>query len=85
MANGSNLLAYALEKGGMPQQVLQGLLHTITAMDAIEGTMQILTGARDGMILTWGVNRGVSDNQHHRHHHGSGGWNRKRNVDQDSW
>ena len=73
VGNGSNLLGYSLERGGMPQQVLQGHLHTITAMDIIEATMQVLTAGKDGMILTWG--------KPDRSGHPVG----KRKVDEDNW
>ena len=72
VGNGPNLLGYSLERGGMPQQVLQGHLNGITAMDAIEATMQVITAGADGMLLTWGKpdrNTGA----------------RKRTIDQDSW
>ena len=74
VGNESSLLGYSLDRGGMPQQVLQGHLHTITAMDVIASTMQILTAGKDGMILTWGkptTSSGPSD--------------RKRIADSDNW
>lgn len=73
VGNGSNLLGYSLERGGLPQQVLQGHLHTIAAVDVIEATMQVLTAGKDGMILTWGRPDSIS------------GPTRKRKVDEDSW
>lgn len=72
VGNGSNLLGFSLQRGGMPQQVLQGHLHDITAMDAIEASMQVITAGGDGMILTWGKPDRTQTS-------------RKRAYDEDSW
>ena len=72
LGNGTNLLGFSLQRGGMPQQVLQGHLHDITAIDAIQATMQVITAGRDGMILTWGK----PDRNENSH---------KRAYDEDSW
>ena len=72
LGNGTNLLGFSLQRGGMPQQVLQGHLHDITAIDAIQATMQVITAGSDGMILTWGK----SDRNENSH---------KRVYDEDSW
>lgn len=71
VGNGSNLLGYSLERGGLPQKVFQGHLNGVTSIDAIPATAQILTAGRDGMILTWGKPDGQRQ--------------RKRKADEDSW
>jgi DNA excision repair protein ERCC-8 len=71
VGNGSKVLGYSLDRGGAPQKVLQGHLHTVKAMDVIEATMQLLTAGSDGMILTWGK----PDRAHFR----------ERKVDRDGW
>jgi DNA excision repair protein ERCC-8 len=75
VGNGSKLLGYGLDRGGTPQQVLEGHLHTITAIDAIEGERKLLTAGKDGLILAWG--RSQQQTQLLR--------KRKHQLDQDSW
>jgi DNA excision repair protein ERCC-8 len=71
VGNGSKLLGYSFDRGGVPENVLQGHLHTVTTVDVIEATMQLVTAGNDGMILTWGK----PDRAHFR----------KRRADQDNW
>lgn len=49
----SHILGFSRE-GGSPQQVLQGHLTTVTSMSAIRPDKYLLTGSKDGMILSWG-------------------------------
>ncbi|CAB9508648.1 excision repair protein ERCC-8 [Seminavis robusta] len=73
VGNGTALFGYSLDRGGVPQKVLQGHLHVITAIDVIEGNMQLVTAGKDGMILAWGKPDQGQENY------------LKRKVDQDSW
>jgi len=71
IGNGTNLLGYSLEQGGAAQQILQGHLNDITAIDAIGPTL--LTAGKDGMILMWGKSNSRGD------------YNHKQKIDQDTW
>ncbi len=57
------LHGYSLEKGSLPQNSLQGHLDTITSLVTTTGTYQILTGSKDGMILSWGYTHPATKQQ----------------------
>jgi WD40 repeat protein len=52
----SDLLGFH-PNGGRPRHVLKGHLHHVTAMEFMDHSLQLLTAAADGMILTWGKKR----------------------------
>jgi DNA excision repair protein ERCC-8 len=58
--HGSEILGYDLNKGGLPQQVLEGHMYTVTSLDRVDHSMQVFSGAMDGMILVWGSPPGAS-------------------------
>jgi DNA excision repair protein ERCC-8 len=60
IGNGSRLAAFSVHQGGTARQVLSGHLNRIQAIQAIPDTMQLLTCASDGLILTWGPKAAVS-------------------------
>lgn len=60
IGNGSRLAAFSVHQGGTARQVLGGHLSRIQAIQAIPDTMQLLTCASDGLILTWGPKPAVS-------------------------
>jgi DNA excision repair protein ERCC-8 len=78
IGNGSRLAAFSVQQGGTARQVLSGHLNRIQAIQAIPDTMQLLTCASDGLILTWGPKSAVSMTANNK---------RKRLVqeDRDSW
>lgn len=49
--------AYSLDQGGPPQQVLDGHLGRVTALEYFNDNLQLLSGGTDGMILMWGSQR----------------------------
>jgi DNA excision repair protein ERCC-8 len=78
IGNGSRLAYFSVHQGGTARQVLSGHLNRIQAIQAIPDTMQLLTCASDGLILTWGPKAAVSMTVNNK---------RKRLVqeDRDSW
>jgi DNA excision repair protein ERCC-8 len=79
IGSGSRLAAFSVHQGGTARQVLSGHLNRIQAIQAIPDTMQLLTCASDGLILTWGPKAALSM---------AGSNKRKRLVvqeDRDSW
>jgi DNA excision repair protein ERCC-8 len=78
IGNGSRLATFSVHQGGTARQVLSGHLNRIQAIQAIPDTMQLLTCASDGLILTWGPKSTVSMTANNK---------RKRLVqeDRDSW
>ena len=67
VGNGSLISRYSLVTGGRPTQRLEGHLGIITDLEPIDNSMQLLSAATDGLILTWGREREQK------------GWSRKRN------
>lgn len=53
-SNGSRLFEYSLSLGGAPRQTLSGHLLPIEAVAKMPDTGDLLTSARDGLILAWG-------------------------------
>jgi hypothetical protein len=49
--------AFALEEGGPPQQILDGHLGKVTALECSDDSLQLMSGGADGMILVWGSHR----------------------------
>lgn len=58
VGNKSSILGFSLE-GGTPKQVLQGHLNMVTSLDRIRPEMTLLSGSKDGMILSWGRPKGA--------------------------
>ena len=54
VGHGAKVLGYSLQKGGRPVQVLEGHMHTVTALERVDHSMRLLSAAMDGMILEWG-------------------------------
>lgn len=57
VGNGNSIMGFDLERGGAPSQLLEGHLQNISAIDTIESSNLLLTGGKDGMVLTWGKPR----------------------------
>lgn len=74
VGHSSTLLGYSLEGGGKPRQVLKGHLSSLTALTAVETTMQLVSAADDGLLLMWGP---MASNRDAR--------KRKERTDQDNW
>lgn len=51
--NGSRILGYSLTAGGRPRHVLEGHMLKVSSIESIDSSMQIVSGASDGMMLTW--------------------------------
>jgi DNA excision repair protein ERCC-8 len=49
--------SYGLDEGGPPQQILDGHLGKVTALECSDDSLQLMSGAADGMILVWGCQR----------------------------
>lgn len=62
---GQSIVAYSLETGGEPREVLAGHLNDVSALESIHDNMEFLSGGADGMILTWGM-KGNSEDQRRR-------------------
>lgn len=54
VGHGSEIVGYDIDKGGRPIQILNGHMHTVTSLERVSHSMQIFSGAMDGMILAWG-------------------------------
>lgn len=85
---GSQVLGYSLQRGGQPTQVLDGHMHVVTSLERVNHSMQLFSGARDGLILAWGTPSEATRRRKRRS--GSAEDQRKRirettNGDVDSW
>ena len=54
----SDLLGFSPE-GGTPKHVLKGHLLSVTAVESMDQSCQLLSGSADGMILTWGKQQAI--------------------------
>jgi DNA excision repair protein ERCC-8 len=77
LGHGCQAVAYSMERGGMPLQVLEGHLGEVTAVEPCHDTFRLLTAGQDGMILAWGKPHGTRNANTH---------GRQRLMDdRDSW
>lgn len=49
--------SYVLDEGGRPEQILDGHLGKVTALECSDDSLQLISGGADGMILVWGSQR----------------------------
>ena len=69
MTQEEQLHGYSLEKGNLPQKSLKGHLDTITSLVTTTTTFQILTGSKDGMILSWGTTTNQNNHDYNNNNH----------------